>query len=170
MQKFEQTEQYQGYKPAVYIYRGIKIEHTYHKIDSRTIHRSQFGCPVFFRTRVASVPPQRLKGWIDIGLDSPGVYKDITMQRDKMTPEIKEVITRAIQRGYKIKTEWNCDNLKITVSKGLTLASKSLEFQIGKKYARIVDAKNERLNLKLKTKSEMLQYLGIPKLKTDTSE
>lgn len=167
MRKFEQTEQYQGCrKPAIYIYRGVKIHYSWKVENGVKIHKSEYDCPVSKERISVNKTPQRLKGWIDLALDSLGVYTELTSRLKMFQHSPRTVIERAIERGYNVKSWFNEGELCVEVSKGATARSKTLRFEESSGNAFRCNPSGERSYLKsIGTLGEMLKHLGIPKLK-----
>lgn len=169
MHKFEQTEEYQGHTPAKYIYRAVKIEHTFEIIDGVKVHKSVYKCPIFHDEITAHVPPQRVKGWIDLALDNDGTYIGIRHNEKYFDPDIYEVLSRAVERGYNVSAVGNGKAFCVYVSKGNTRRSKTLILRPNSKVATVVESGVE-LKKPLKNKSDMLAHLRIPALKKDQSK
>lgn len=166
MRKFEQTEQYQGGKPATYIYRGVKIHYSWKVENGTKIHLSEYDCPVSKDRISVNKTPQRIKGWIDLALDSRGVYAELTSRLKRFRPNTRTVIERAIERGYNVKSWFNEGDLCVEVSKGATARSKTLRFEESSGNAHIVNPSGGIHAMKsIGTLDEMLNHLGIPKLK-----
>lgn len=173
MKKFEQTEQYQGGKPAIYIYRGVMIQYSYENGPEGKTHKSEYFCTVLSARVVSSKPPQRLKGRIDMSLDDPTGYRGLFGYAGLFDSGVWNVINRAIERGYRIRVDGTFPRARsqpeiyVTVSKGQTQRSKTLRFASETAYAVILGLPQEtpKSNRSIKDPKKMLEYLRLPPLK-----